>query len=78
MSPEVFLASEMGFRGLQNPPLEPGSYRLHPKLFWLIPVNTSVRNIRFCEGESKQSGIDSEIQTALDGVAVTLHVWVKF
>jgi hypothetical protein len=53
---EVFLKSEKGYRGLQNPPLSPGQYRLNPKLFRVLPVSTNVESVRL--GDSGQASLD--------------------
>ncbi len=79
LDPTAFLnEGGTGFRGLQNPPLNPGSYRLHPKLFRVIPIDTRIRSVRFGENESVTPGIDSAIHTVLDGVPVKVNVWARY
>jgi len=54
--PSRFLASDMSYRGIQVPPLRPGKHRLHPHLFRVIPVDTTLQIVRFGKGEPQKSG----------------------
>ncbi len=54
--PGKFLTSENSYRGIQVPPLRPGKHRLHPHLFRVIPVDTTLQIVRFGRGEPERGG----------------------
>ena len=57
--PESFLGSDQAYRGIQRPPLRPGKHRLHPDLFRVIHVDTTLQVVRFGRGEPSP-GSDEE------------------
>jgi hypothetical protein len=80
LNPDVFLADTHGYRGIQNPPLSPGKYRLHPHLFRLIIVDTTVKSLWLAERSALNSAgeLRPPMETSLDGVTVWINAHVNY
>ena len=80
--PVKFLKSRHAYQGIQSPPLRPGKHRLHPDLFRVIEVDTTLQIVRFGTGEGDdikgKPGRMGEIYISAQGTSLIANFRVNY